>query len=108
MTLIHDPALDANYPARYTSVVELLLRDGRTVSRRVEFARGTRENPLTTDEVRAKYFRLTGPIVPRARAEALMTAVDRLDKARDLSPLAALVRQKTGGRTSARKRGSTA
>ncbi len=88
MTLVHDPALDANYPERYTSVVELLLRDGRTVSRRVEFARGTRENPLTADEVRAKYFRLTGPVVPHARAEALMAAVDRLDRARDLSPLA--------------------
>jgi 2-methylcitrate dehydratase PrpD len=108
MTLIHDPALDAGYPEHYTSVVELLLRDGRTVSRRVEFARGTRENPLTADEVRAKYFRLTGPIVPRERAEALMAAVDRLDKTRDLTPLAALLRQKTGGRTSTRTRGSRA
>ena len=106
MTLMHDPALDEHYPERYTSVVELLLKDGRTVSRRVEFARGTRENPLTADEVRAKYFRLTGPIVPRARAEAIMAAVDRLDRARDLAPLAALLRQKTGARTSARKRES--
>jgi 2-methylcitrate dehydratase PrpD len=103
MALVHDPALDANYPERYTSVVELILRDGRTVSRRVEFARGTRENPLTPDEVRAKYFRLTGPVIPRARAEALMAAVDRLDRAGDLTTLVALLRKKTGGRTSARK-----
>jgi 2-methylcitrate dehydratase PrpD len=98
MTLTHDPALDANYPERYTSVVELVLKDGRTVSRRVEFAKGTRENPLTVDEIRAKYFRLTGPVVPPSRAEALMSAVDRLDKARDLTSLAALLRQKTGAR----------
>jgi 2-methylcitrate dehydratase PrpD len=103
MTLVHDPALDASYPERYTSVVELMLRDGRTVSRRVEHARGTRENPLTADEVRAKYFRLAGLVIPRARAEALMTAVDRLDRARDLGPLAALLRGKTGARTSRRK-----
>jgi 2-methylcitrate dehydratase PrpD len=102
MTLVHDPDLDASYPERYTSVVELALRDGRTVSRRVEFARGTRENPLTADEVRAKYLRLAGPVVPRARAEALMAAVDRLDRARDLAPLAALLRQRTGGRQRAR------
>lgn len=106
MTLIHDPALDAGYPERYTSVVELLLRDGRTVSRRVEFARGTHENPLAADEVRAKYFRLTGPIVPRTRAEALMTAVERLDRTRDLTPLAALLRQKTSGRLGGRRRQS--
>lgn len=104
MTLVHDPALDAGYPEHYTSVVDLTLRDGRTVSRRVEFAKGTPDNPLTPEEVRAKYFRLTGPVVPRARAEALMAAVDRLDKARDLTPLAALLRAKTGARTTPRLR----
>jgi 2-methylcitrate dehydratase PrpD len=98
MTLVHDPALDASYPERYTSVVELLLKDGRTVSRRVEFAKGTRENPLTSDEVRAKYHRLTGPVIPRDRADAIMAAVDRFDKASDLTALAALLRKKTGVR----------
>jgi 2-methylcitrate dehydratase PrpD len=97
MTLIHDPALDASYPERYTSVVELYLRDGHTLSRRVESARGTREVPLTPDEVDAKYFRLTAPVVPRARAEAIRVAVDGLDTARDLGRLAALLRQPTGG-----------
>ena len=96
MTLVHDPALDAGYPERYASVVELALRDGRTLSRRVDFAKGSHENPLSADEVRAKYFRLTGPVVPRARAEAIMAQVDRLDRARDLAGLAALLRRRTG------------
>jgi len=96
MTVVHDPALDAHYPERYTSVVELHLRDGRTRSRRVEFAKGTRENPLTPGEVRAKYLRLTEPVVPRARAGALMALVERLDRARDLTRLAALLRAPTG------------
>jgi 2-methylcitrate dehydratase PrpD len=103
MVLVHDPALDASYPERYTSIVELLLKDGRTVSRRVEFAKGTRENPLSADEVRAKYFRLTGPVIPRDRAAAIMAAVDHIDKARDLTALAALLRKKTGAPTRKRK-----
>jgi len=96
MTLVHDPALDANYPEHYTSIVELSTKDGRTVSRRVEQAKGTHENPLTGDEVRAKYFRLTAPVIPRDRAEAIMASVDRIDKASDLTALAALLRKKTG------------
>jgi 2-methylcitrate dehydratase PrpD len=105
MTLVHDPALDASYPERYTSIVELHLKDGRARSRRVEFAKGTREDPLTPDEVRDKYFRLTGPAIPRARAEAIMSLVDGLDGARDLDRLAALLRQPTGrGRRAARTR----
>jgi len=96
MTLVHDPALDASYPARYTSIVELYLKDGRMLSRRVEHAKGTRENPLTAGEVRAKYARLTAPVVPRPRAEAIAAAVDAIDEAPGLARLAALLRQKTG------------
>jgi 2-methylcitrate dehydratase PrpD len=96
MQLVHDPALDEHYPERYTSIVELALRDGRMVARRVDYAKGTRENPLTPDEVRAKYFRLTAPIVPRRHAAAIMAEVDRLERARDLGPLASLLRRAPG------------
>jgi 2-methylcitrate dehydratase PrpD len=96
MSLIADAALDANYPERYTSIVELTLKDGRTLLRRVEHAKGTRDNPLAPDEVVAKYFRLTAPVIPRARAIAIKTLVDRLEHARDLRRLASLLRQKTG------------
>jgi 2-methylcitrate dehydratase PrpD len=105
MRFIHDPALDATYPERYTSIVELLLKDGRTLSRRVEHAKGTRENPLTPDEVRAKYFRLTAPVVPRPRAGAIMAAVDTIDRAPDLAQLAALLRRPTGPARAAARRG---
>ncbi len=103
MRLVHDPALDAGYPERYTSVVELQLRDGRTVSRRVEFARGTAENPLTDDEVRAKYRRLAAGVVPAARGEAIAAAVERIDRAPGLGRLAPLLRAPTG-RAAARRR----
>ncbi len=96
MQLVHDPALDAHYPERYTSVVELSLKNGRTLSRRVEHAKGTPENPLTADEVRAKYLGLAAPVMPRARAEAIMAAVDAIDEAADLSRLGALLRRTTG------------
>jgi len=97
MTLVHDPELDASYPARYTSIVDLFLKNGRTLTRRVEDARGTRENPLTADEVRDKYARLTAPVVPGARAEAIRAAVDGIDRAPGLARLAGLLRQKVEG-----------
>jgi len=96
MRLVHDPDLDAHYPERYTSIVELHLKDGRTLSRRADHAKGTRENPLTPDEVRAKYLRLTALVMARTRAEAIMAAVDGVEKASDLSRLAALLRPNIG------------
>src|SRR5262249_17193137 len=96
MELVHDPALDAHYPERYTSVVEVTLRDGRSLSRRVEHAKGTQENPLTGEEVRAKYLRLTAPLVAPSRATAIMAEIDGIDRAPSLARLAALLRRPTG------------
>ena len=42
--LVADPELDAAYPERYASIVEVATRDGRTFSRRVDYARGTMQN----------------------------------------------------------------
>jgi len=104
MTLVHEPALDETYPERYASIVDLVLKDGRTVSRRVDFAKGTREAPLTPDEIEDKYYRLTGPVVPRPRAAAIRDLVARLSSAADLARLAALLRQPVGRAQSAKRR----
>ena len=96
MQLVHDPELDRDYPARYTSVVEVHAKDGRVLSRRVEAARGTPDNPLTPAEVRTKFHRLTAAIVPAARAEAIVAAVDRIDRDPNLRRLAGLLRARTG------------
>jgi 2-methylcitrate dehydratase PrpD len=92
MQVVADAALDAEYPARYVSVVEVVTRDGRRLARRVDDARGTPANPLPADEIRAKFRRLaTGPI-PARRADAIVEVVDRLDRERDLSRLTRLLR----------------
>ena len=106
MALVPDVELDATYPERYASIVELTLRDGRTLARRVDHARGTRENPLSADEVRAKFHRLTAAHVPPRRASAIMAAVDTLDRAPDVGRLAALLRARPAG--SARGRSTSA
>jgi 2-methylcitrate dehydratase PrpD len=98
MTLVHDAVLDAEYPARYTSVVELTTRDGRTLTRRVDAAKGTPENPLAPDEVRAKYRQLTAGLVPSPRAAAILALVEGIERTPDLRGLARLLRAPIGGR----------
>jgi len=46
--------------------------------------------------VRAKYACLTRPVIPRARAEAIMKLVDGLDRVRDIGRLGSLLRRPTG------------
>jgi 2-methylcitrate dehydratase PrpD len=96
MELVHDPALDAGYPERYTSIVEVRTRDGRALSRRIEAARGTAENPLSPADVRAKYRQLTARVVPASRAEAIAELCERIDREPGLARLARLLRARTG------------
>jgi 2-methylcitrate dehydratase PrpD len=98
MRLVADPALDAEYPARYSSVVEVVTRDGRTLARRVDAAKGTPGAPLSDEEVRAKFRAATAGVVPAARAAALVDAVEGIERAPDLRRLAALLRARTGRR----------
>jgi 2-methylcitrate dehydratase PrpD len=95
MRLVADPALDAEYPARYSSIVEILTRDGRTLARRIDAAKGTPDDPLTDDEVRAKFRAVTAGAVPANRAAAIVRAVEAIERAPSLRPFATLVRART-------------
>jgi 2-methylcitrate dehydratase PrpD len=92
MRLVADPALDAEYPARYSSVVEVVTRDGRLLTRRIDAAKGTPDDPLTDEEVRAKFRAVTASVAPPARAAAIVRAVETIERVRDLRRLGALLR----------------
>jgi 2-methylcitrate dehydratase PrpD len=70
--------------------VEVTLRDGRTVSHFTRFPPGTKENPLSTDEVNAKARSLIEPVLGPERTASIIRAVSMLEdvpNVRDLRPL---------------------
>ena len=70
-----------------SGLVEVTLRDGRTVSRFTRFAPGTKENPLDTAGVNAKTRALMEPVIGAQRTEAIIQRVNALEdvaKVRDL------------------------
>src|SRR5574341_720908 len=73
-----------------SGLVEVTLRDGRTVSHFTRHAPGTKENPLDTDSVNAKARLLMEPVLGSARTEELIRRVNALEElvdVRDLQPL---------------------
>ena len=73
-----------------SGLVEVTLRDGRTVSRFTKFAPGTKENPLDTAGVNAKARALMEPVIGAQRTEAIIQRVNALEdvaKIRDLVSL---------------------
>jgi 2-methylcitrate dehydratase PrpD len=57
---------------------------------RVSAARGTADNPLTRDELEAKFRRLAEVVLPAARVTELVAALRGLADLPDMAELAAL------------------
>lgn len=87
--LVHDQELDQFYPERYTTVIEVSTRDRGNHSRRVEWARGCPENPMTRQEVLDKYRHTSTQRVDRDRSERIMALVEGLDRPGKLRELCA-------------------
>ncbi len=85
VTAAADPAIRVD-AARIT----VRLTDGRVLEERVAAARGTPDNPLTREEVEAKFTRLAGVVLPTDRVARLAAALRRLPEVGDVAEIAAL------------------
>jgi 2-methylcitrate dehydratase PrpD len=78
-------------PTRFSEVT-IRLADGRTLSRRVAQAKGQPRNPLTVDELEAKFRDCAARLLPAERVESLLGAVRSLETLPDAGALARLTR----------------
>ena len=85
-----DPSLDANYPRQWPAAAEIHLRDGRVLARRIEYASGEPENPVSRAGLIEKFVSLAQESVsdPLAIAERILT----IDGEVDLRGLSAALR----------------
>jgi 2-methylcitrate dehydratase PrpD len=90
ITLYGDDALTKAMPSRQ-GIVELTLKDGRTLRHHTQAVRGTSDNPMTRKEVDTKSYDLLAPVLGKARARKLCDAVWALDKLKDVRKLRALL-----------------
>jgi 2-methylcitrate dehydratase PrpD len=76
------------------AIVEITLRSGRALRQRVNAVRGTTANPMTLAEVEAKALELMAPVIGRGSAKKVISGVRRIEKARSLEALVALMQGK--------------
>ncbi|MGY9065156.1 MULTISPECIES: MmgE/PrpD family protein [Streptomyces] len=85
-----DPVAEAEYPENWGGVVTLTTTDGHTYRRRVRYATGTPQNPMTGDEVWGKFSRITTDALDGEQAAHIREMVHdlpALDSVRRLSAL---------------------
>lgn len=92
ITVHRDPDMNRGYPDGTPSRVRVTLRDGQTLSREVKYPRGHAGNPMTDEEVREKFVRMTslGLAVPaRARLQEAIWGFEELENIAGLFELMA-------------------
>jgi 2-methylcitrate dehydratase PrpD len=80
---------DPNFPGpgRFKGMVRVTLRDGRTFEEVEEYNRGSRENPMTEAELRAKFDENAAAILSKPARDRLADQILSLDRLPDASAL---------------------
>ena len=90
VSVVADKALVSREAPR-SALVEITLTDGRAVRHFTKYPPGTKESPLTTEQVSAKAHALMAPVVGARRSEAAIAMVNALEKQTSVRPLIALL-----------------
>lgn len=78
---------DTPGPAVAEPTVEVRLANGRTLSGKVDVAKGAADNPLSDDEIRAKFRSLATPAVSDSTASEIADFVAGIESAPTVAPL---------------------
>jgi 2-methylcitrate dehydratase PrpD len=84
------PEASEHFPRYFPGALRITLRDGRVLEQREVINRGSAERPLEPAAVAEKFLRNATRVLPLAQARELMTAVEEIDRARDIRHLANL------------------
>lgn len=83
-----DPEIEEKGPAfRHMAKVSVTTTDGRTFEETVINRKGSPDNPLTGDEVKAKYFALVSNLLGDEKAKQVRDMVFKLDQADEVETL---------------------
>jgi 2-methylcitrate dehydratase PrpD len=83
-----DPEIDAMGPAhRHTAMVSVTTTDGRRLEKQVSLRKGSPENPLSDDEVIAKFHALTAARLTPERQQNVIDFVNHLEDQSDVRDL---------------------
>lgn len=76
------------YDYHETTIVDVFLKDGRKLSERCDYAKGTAENPLTEDEMHTKWKDCLKRSIRKEEQDSFICAVEKVDELLSLRKLA--------------------
>ena len=75
VTLLKDGRLETNFPREWPARASIFMDDGRHYEKFVRHPKGDPENPLTWDEMAAKFRALAGSVLSAGRCGEILDRV---------------------------------
>lgn len=91
ISMRHDPGIEDSSEGRRPSRVTIQLKDGRSLTQRVDYPKGGRQVPLTREEIRGKFVECAGTAIDREAVERALDYLGRLESLTDLELLCKLL-----------------
>jgi 2-methylcitrate dehydratase len=87
-----NPELTAIYPQGVANIVHVTLKNGRTLTKRIDYPIGNAKNPVSDVELEGKFLRLARPALGRDHCAKILEHIWALDQHRDVHHLIKLLR----------------
>jgi 2-methylcitrate dehydratase PrpD len=84
VVMTKDSRIEKNFPAEWASNVQVELTNGKKYEKFVRFPKGDPENPLTWEELSAKFGSLAMRVLARDRCEEITKLVSEIQPSSDL------------------------
>ncbi len=75
VALVKEAGIEENFPQEWPARVVMILEDGQRHEKFVRYPKGDPENPLTWDEMTAKFRALAGTVISAERCETITAAI---------------------------------
>lgn len=89
-----DKEVNAEWPGKRAARVTLKLNNGRVLSEKVDYCKGSPQNPLTKTEFDAKFRGLVSVVADKKTADKIMQTTYSLEQLGDVRTLVSLLSQK--------------
>lgn len=93
VNFILDSEINAIYPRRFPGIVEIVMKSGKRFKKRVEAPKGSKENPVSWQEVQDKFKTLALPVIGGKKSDAFIKLVDNIEDLKNVTEISALMKK---------------
>jgi 2-methylcitrate dehydratase PrpD len=88
---VEDPELEKEYPKKWPASVNIVTKDGKQFSARIDYPKGDPENPLSWDELIDKFKNLISPVFSMAKQDEIFDRVRSMEQEDDIKSFSMLL-----------------